>query len=165
MSTFVSLGNSKNSMRRLVDAVDLLAAHNGIPLPVVVQSGHTTGEWQSIDVRPFLPMASYEQAIEDAGLVIMQAGGGGVLLAIRAGKVPVLVPRCAAENEVIDDHQIDNARNLERTGKVVVAYQIAELPAAIANALERQACWSRDTIASELLSSISADFAYYYHSR
>ena len=138
MSTFVALGNSKNPFPRLLTAVDTLAAAGHLPNPIVVQHGHSTFESRHCIKHDFLSMTDFDAAIAGARLIILQAGGGSVLTALRCGKVPVLVPRRASLGEVVDDHQIENARNLEALGGVVIAWDTDELIPCIKEALHRQ---------------------------
>ena len=135
MSTFVSLGNLRRPFRRLLLAVEEMAERGKLPEPVIVQHGHT--EFTSLYCKtiPFMEMQEFERHIADAELVILQAGGGAVLSACRFGKTPVLMPRTSKMGEHIDDHQVENARHLERLGKVIVAYEPGELEEAVKKAL------------------------------
>jgi UDP-N-acetylglucosamine transferase subunit ALG13 len=135
MSTFVSVGNSRRPFRRLLLAVEGMAERGKLPEPIIVQHGHT--EFTSLYCKavPFMEMHEFERHVADAELVILQAGGGAVLSACRFGKTPVLMPRTAKMGENIDDHQVENARHLERLGKVIVAYESGELEEAVKKAL------------------------------
>lgn len=133
MSTFVSVGTAYRPFNRLLDAVAELAPT--LPQPVVVQSGHTPFTARGCIVIPFMPMEEYEASVTRARLVIMQAGGGGVIQSIRAGKMPVVMPRRAIAGESVDDHQIVWARELARIGKAIIVEEPHELTAAVAKAL------------------------------
>lgn len=61
-----------------------------------------------------------------------------MLHAIRAGKVPVVMPRRAKLGEHVDDHQVANAEALARAGKAVVVHEGAQLLPAVAQALAMQ---------------------------
>lgn len=137
MSTFVTVGNSRAPFSRLVDAVSGIATT--LPQPVVVQTGHTPWRGgESCIIRPFLEMGEFDTRLAEAGLLILHAGVT-VIQGIRAGKVPVVMPRRAENGEIIDNHQVAFARELARTGKVVVVERPEDLPAAIELALQRQA--------------------------
>ncbi len=138
MSTFVALGNSRQPFLRLLKAVEALAEQGKLPEPVVIQKGHTEFASSLCEGIPFMEMEEFERHIAAAELVIMQAGGGAVLTARQHKKIPVLVPRKAALSEIIDNHQFDNAANLEKLGKVVVAYEVKDLEEAIQKALHLQ---------------------------
>jgi UDP-N-acetylglucosamine transferase subunit ALG13 len=120
----------------LLDAVASVATQ--LPQPVTVQYGHGHFHAAGCDARAFIPMEEFERLIEAADLVIQHAGGGGVLHAIRSGKVPVVMPRRAAFGEIVDDHQLENAEALARAGKAVVVHEAAQLLAAVERALALQ---------------------------
>jgi UDP-N-acetylglucosamine transferase subunit ALG13 len=69
-----------------------------------------------------------------ARLVVTHAGIGTVAQAIVRGKPTVVVPRKAELGEVGDNHQWTTARLLEEEGKVLVAYDVSELPERLAQA-------------------------------
>lgn len=132
MSTFVSVGNAYQPFTRLIHAVTSIAP--GLPQPVVVQHGHTP--FDSVECRgvAFLDMRAFESAVSEAEVVILHAGAGSVLHALGAGKAPVIMARRAELGEHVDDHQVEFARELALTGRVVVFAHSAELWAAIARA-------------------------------
>lgn len=59
-------------------------------------------------------------AMESADVVVAHAGTGIALSALAAGRCPVLVPRRAARNEHVDDHQAQTARHLAAADAAVV---------------------------------------------
>jgi UDP-N-acetylglucosamine--N-acetylmuramyl-(pentapeptide) pyrophosphoryl-undecaprenol N-acetylglucosamine transferase len=63
--------------------------------------------------RRDLPAIELRRAVEAADVVIAHAGCGSALVALEAGKMPVLVPRLASHDENVDDHQVLIARELE----------------------------------------------------
>jgi beta-1,4-N-acetylglucosaminyltransferase len=137
MSTFVSVGNAKQPFTRLLEAVCKLAPQ--FPQPVFVQFGSAqVFDCPSCSGIAYIEMNEFNQQVGSAELLIFHAGAGSVINAIRAGKIPVLVPRRHEMGEIVDDHQIEFARNLEKTGKVIVAYDVDTLLQAAYSALERQ---------------------------
>lgn len=54
-------------------------------------------------------------------VVITHAGVGSILLALRAGRRPVLLPRLADLGEHVDNHQVELARQLRDRGLAIVA--------------------------------------------
>jgi UDP-N-acetylglucosamine transferase subunit ALG13 len=136
--TFVTVGNATDGFRRLLDAVERLAGQGGLPAPIVVQSGHNPAFVSRHGaVRPFLPMDEFEEHVRRARLVISHAGAGTVLHALAAGRTPVLMPRRARYGELVDDHQAEFVEHLARLGRVIVAWEPADLPAAVREALAR----------------------------
>jgi UDP-N-acetylglucosamine transferase subunit ALG13 len=136
--TFVTVGNATDGFRRLLDAVERLAADGGLPTPLVIQSGNNPAFVSRHGlVRAFLPMEEFEEHIGRARLVIAHAGAGTVLHALAVGRVPVVMPRRARYGELVDDHQAEFVEHLARAGRVIAAWEPADLPAAIREALGR----------------------------
>ena len=136
MSTYVTLGNSHYKFPRLLNAVASCASE--LPKPIAVQCGHNDFQHEGIESTPFVEMSIYEGSIRDARLIIMQAGGGGVLIALKARKVPVIVPRRQALDEIVDDHQVGWGRALASTGRAVLVEDVGCLMAGVREALDRQ---------------------------
>jgi UDP-N-acetylglucosamine transferase subunit ALG13 len=80
-------------------------------------------------------MDQFERQIQQSSLLIMHAGAGSVIHAIHAGRLPIVMPRCAANGEHIDDHQFEFATALASTGQVLLACDSAELRCAVGVAL------------------------------
>ena len=137
MTTFVTVGNATQPFRRLLDAV---AAHaQGWPQPVIVQHGNTPFDSAHCVSRTFLEMSEFSGLVEQARLLIMHAGAGSLLHAIRMGKVPVVMPRRAMYGEHIDDHQLEFAKALADMGMIILAEEPRDLLQAVAEALPKPA--------------------------
>jgi UDP-N-acetylglucosamine transferase subunit ALG13 len=80
-------------------------------------------------------MDEFERLIQQSSLLIMHAGAGSVIHALRTERVPIVMPRRAAEGEHIDDHQLEFATALASTGHVLLARDTAELRSAVRTAL------------------------------
>jgi beta-1,4-N-acetylglucosaminyltransferase len=137
VTTFVSVGNATQPFTRLLEAVCELAPQ--FPQPVFVQFGSVpTFHCLSCNGVAYMGMGDFEQRISAAELLILHAGAGSVIHAIRAGKTPVVMPRRASLGEHVDDHQLEFARQLEKAGKILVAHDVATLASSAAMALQRQ---------------------------
>lgn len=136
MSTFVSVGNATQPFLRLLDAVAKLVPE--LPPPVIVQHGVAPFYAQGCRAVPFVGMDDFESLIIEAELLILHAGAGSVLNALRAGKVPVVMPRRVCYGEHVDDHQLEFAQALAETGRVMVAGEPEHLAAAVRCALSLQ---------------------------
>lgn len=136
MSTFVSVGNATQPFDRLLGAVCAIVAN--LPSPVIIQTGSTDCACGGAVARKFVAMDEFERLMDEASLAIMHAGAGSVIHAVRAGKVPVVMPRRSKYDEHVDDHQLEFARQLAQAGLVVIAEEPADLHAAVLAALERQ---------------------------
>lgn len=136
MSTFISVGNATQPFPRLLDEVARLATT--LPQPVLVQHGATPFQSDACRPLPFVNMSEFEQLMGDAELLILHAGAGSVIHAVRLGKVPVVMPRRAIYGEHVDDHQVEFAKALAAAGRVVVADDTTPLCNAVQQALELQ---------------------------
>lgn len=86
----------------------------------VVQTGHTPADDADPRYQPWLSPDALVDLTTRASLVVTHAGVGSVLLALRAGKHPVVLPRLAELHEHADDHQLELAQALEQRGLVSV---------------------------------------------
>lgn len=137
MSTFVSVGNATQPFTRMLDAVCEIAAQ--LPQPVFVQYGAAQVFDRTIcSGVAFLDMDEFARRVQDAELLILHAGAGSVIHAVRAGKIPVVIPRLPIYGELVDDHQMEFSRELEKLGKVFVAHDAATLIKAIELAIQQQ---------------------------
>lgn len=119
MSVFVSVGNAKQGFARLLDMVRSIAAE--LPGPIFIQHGHTPWpDCPPIQASAFLSMDEFALRVQQAEVVILHAGAGSVIHAVRAGKVPVLLARRQDLGEHVDDHQAEFARELAQSGKAML---------------------------------------------
>lgn len=75
----------------------------------------------------FLPMEEFSNRIESSDLLILHAGAGAVLHALRAGKKPVVVPRRSEYGEHVNNHQIEFSAMLASIDRVFLAEEIETL--------------------------------------
>ena len=154
MSTFVSVGNGHQPFTRLLDAVEALAPT--LPHPVVVQHGHTPFASTQCMCVDFMPMDAFIKHVGSASLVIMHAGVGSILSAVQAAKLPIVVPRLAAMNEIIDDHQLELAIALAGAGRVLLVEDMAQLGAAVIKAVNGRGGRSAGEGGAKLVESVRA---------
>lgn len=154
MSTFVSVGNGHQPFTRLLDAVGALAPT--LPHPVVVQHGHTPFASTQCTCVDFMPMDAFIKHVASASLVIMHAGVGSILSAVQAAKLPIVVPRLAAMNEVIDDHQLELAIALAGAGRVLLVEDMTQLGAAVIEAVSGRGGRSAGEDGATLVESVRA---------
>ena len=125
MTTVVLVGNSKEPFSRLLDAVARIAPD--LPQPVVVQYGNTPFGNPACQCHAFFDRDTLSSLIESSHVVICHAGAGCVIDALRAGRIPVVMPRTRAFGEVIDDHQSEFAAVLLEAQKAVVVHDAIDL--------------------------------------
>ncbi len=128
----VTTGTNEQSFDRLVRAA------RGLTGELLVQYGSSTiasgphGRW--VD---FMPFDELRAAMTEADAVVCHAGVGSVMLAMRCGKRPIVMPRRVALGEAVDDHQVPFARRLAGVGAIDIAEDEDGLARAIAAALAR----------------------------
>src|SRR5699024_10488027 len=87
---------------------------------VVWQTGATDVSGLPVDARPMMSDAEFQDEISRADVIVAHAGCGTFLRSLELGKVPVLVPRRAAFDEHVDDHQEQLARTAAAKGLAVM---------------------------------------------
>ena len=132
---FVTVGSAPQGFRRLLEAVDRLA---GVGVfgesPVLMQVGHAAGFIPShCEVKTFVSHEDFQRLAQQASLIICH-GGATPLEIIRAGKVPIVMPRRKKYGEIVNDHQVAFVQALAAEGRVIPAMEPEDLPDAIAKA-------------------------------
>lgn len=114
----VTVGTNRYGFRRLVESVARLLPPG---VSVTWQTGSTDLSGLDLAASPLLSPQTLFDAMRQADVVISHAGVGSAITAMRAGKVPVLVPRRQAHGEHVDDHQQEIAATMRRAGLAVAA--------------------------------------------
>jgi len=104
-------------------------------------------------------MEQFEQLVAESELLILHAGAGSVMHAVRAGKIPVVMARKARLGEHVDDHQEELARELERAGRVVVAERPEELLSACIKAKAAQSNAAAEPRIPPMIAMVAAALA------
>jgi len=132
---FVTVGSNPTfRMDRLIDALTQLD-----PQDLVVQHGPATAPRGVAETYKWLSFDQVLDFMDAADTVISHAGTGTIMCAGNMGHVPVVVPRLKSYGETVDDHQVALARAFERTGRVVVAWDVTSLPELVAQSSKRRA--------------------------
>jgi beta-1,4-N-acetylglucosaminyltransferase len=152
MSTFISIGNGTQDFSRLLDAVKGIA--HGLPQPVIVQHGRTRFESDTIEHFDFTDEAGFLGYLRACSLFITHGGGGSVFSAIKLGKKAVVVPRRKVHDEIVDDHQLAFAEELAKQGMIVPVYDVAELQAAVDEAITNPSLPGRTDDASSAIRKV-----------
>lgn len=120
---FVTVGSHpRYKFQRLIDALTLFPADE-----LIVQYGPAArpdGVAEAYEWLSFPDMLHYMQR---ASAVITHAGVGTILCAMDMGRKPIVMPRLKRFGETVDDHQVEFATVLERTGRVSVAWTAEQL--------------------------------------
>ena len=126
---FVTVGGMR-AFKRLVREMDRIAGE--LDEQVVMQLGSTDYEPKNCDYFRFMPRNDIEEFYAGARVVVCHAGSGSILTALAHNKPLVLVPRLKRYGEVLDDHQLEIARQMESRG-ITAVYDISNLQSAVKN--------------------------------
>jgi UDP-N-acetylglucosamine transferase subunit ALG13 len=125
---FVTVGTNEARFERLLRAVAALRTDEEI----VVQHGHTPPiERQNCRLVDFLPFEDVVETMRNARVVVTHAGVGSVMVALSAGKRPVVVPRRKSLGEAVDDHQLQLGRRFAEVGLVTMVEKENDLADAL----------------------------------
>lgn len=150
MTTFVSVGNATQPFTRLVEAVRAVAQE--LPQPIIIQHGHTEKlDDNNIIYKQFMGMDEFANLVASSTILIMHAGAGSILHAIRAGKIPIVMPRLRRFGEHVDDHQVELAEALHDKGKVLLVLDKEMLLSTVRDTLTGKYRASKEPGGSKLL--------------
>lgn len=124
---FVTVGTHHQPFGRLMDALEALRGD-----AVIVQHGHSPAPAGVALAVPFMAFPEMEERMDMADVVVTHAGVGSILLALRCGHTPVVVPRLHRYGEHVDDHQAELAAALAQREEVVVVDDVAGLGSVLA---------------------------------
>ena len=124
---FVTVGTNETPFDRLVEAAAALPGEE----ERLIQYGSSQVARGRGDWRDYLAFDEMESAMREARVVVTHAGVGSILLALKCGRHPIVMPRLGALGEAVDDHQLALARRLVETGAVTLVESAAELHQAV----------------------------------
>lgn len=118
-SVLVTLGSERFPFQRALQSVA-----TAVPDDVAVR--YQTGSTPIPETLPGLarawwPYGELRSAASDADVIVTHGGVGALLLALRNGQRPVVIPRLSDHGEHVDDHQLELARDLAARGLIVLA--------------------------------------------
>jgi UDP-N-acetylglucosamine transferase subunit ALG13 len=124
---FVTIGTSE-PFDRLLEA--LPAGEERL----IVQAGRSRMRPEGAEIVDFMAFDAVDRLMREARVIVMHAGVGSVLTAVRNGKCPIVVPRLARHGEAVDDHQVEFARRLDGQGFVRLVEDLRDLASTISEA-------------------------------
>jgi len=130
---FATVGTHHEGFPRMLAALSSLGDGEALD----VQFGNGVVPPNASAARDYYSFGEMAERFAAARIVVTHAGVGSILLAIRAGHVPIVLPRLKRFGEHVDDHQVALARALEADGHVVVCWETEQLPALVASAKDR----------------------------
>ncbi len=131
---FLTVGTWRAGYDRLVKALDELLDNGVISEQVIAQTGYSSYKPKHMTVVEFCSPREFRDLISEARLVISHAGMGTIIETVKLLKPLIAVPRQRSLGEVDNDHQFVTAKQLESEGKILVAYEVSELPAKLEEA-------------------------------
>jgi len=117
-----------------VKAVDELVGSGVITEEVIAQTGYGSYKPKHMTTLEFCSPTEFRDLIGKARLVISHAGMGTIIETVQLLKPLIAVPRRRLLGEVDNDHQFTTAKQLETEGKILVAYEVSDLPAKLEEA-------------------------------
>jgi len=134
---FVTVGSAPQGFERLLKEVDRLAGMGTFgESDVFMQSGHTKYMPLHCESDDFVSRDEFQHLVQQASLVICH-GGVTLLEVIRAGKVPIVMPRRKQFGEIVNDHQVEFVQALATKGWIIPAMNPEDLPEAISKAKQK----------------------------
>lgn len=131
---FLTVGTWRVGYDRLIKAVDELAGNGVITDEVIAQTGYSSYRPEHLTVMDFCSPEEFASFISRAKLVVSHAGMGTIIETVKRAKPIVVLPRKTDLGEVDNDHQFTTAKQLEAEGKILVAYEVFDLPAKLEQA-------------------------------
>ncbi|QGF40720.1 glycosyltransferase [Limosilactobacillus gastricus] len=125
---FVTVGTHEQPFNRLIEKVDQLVGNGVIQEKVIMQTGYCTYQPLHCEAKSMLDYNKMKDYINQAHIVITHGGPASFIEVLQAGKIPVVVPRLATNNEHVNDHQVDFLKMVdERMHNVIPVYDIENL--------------------------------------
>ena len=112
----VLCGTQKQDFSRMITEVEKLAKNEKI----IVQAGHTVYQSTDIEIFDFISAEALKKLYDQADYIVTHGGAGSVFQAIKAGKRTLIFPRLQKYGEHVDDHQLQLASKLEKSGYLMV---------------------------------------------
>ncbi|MHC3376730.1 glycosyltransferase [Ligilactobacillus equi] len=131
---FVTVGTHEQQFNRLLATVDNLKAQGVLKDEVVMQTGFSTYEPKHCQWQALFPYQEMQSLIQKARIVITHGGPSSFMQVLKAGKIPVVVPRLACYREHVNDHQLAFARAVQtRYQNLLLVEAMPELAPVLAN--------------------------------
>jgi len=131
----VTIGSEKYPFQRALEMV--LPAAPGKEL--TWQTGNTpVKDPLPGNARAWWPGEELAAQAREVDAVVTHAGVGSILMVLRTGKCPVVIPRTKRLGEHVDNHQLQLARLLHERGIIIVARPGGDILNCLAQASERR---------------------------
>lgn len=122
---FVTVGSHYQGFDRLVKKMDEIAGK--INEEIIMQIGNTKYKPVNVEYFEFAEYSKIQKLNSDARIVVSHAGVGSILTALEQKTHLIIFPRLKRYNEVVDDHQLQIAKELSENPNVTVVNDIDDL--------------------------------------
>lgn len=122
---FVTVGSHYQGFDRLIKKMDEIAGK--IDEEIIMQIGYTKYKPTNSQYFDFAGYSKIKRLNNDARIVVSHAGVGSILTALEQKTHLIIVPRLKKYDEVVDDHQLEIARQLLENPNVTVLYDVESL--------------------------------------
>jgi beta-1,4-N-acetylglucosaminyltransferase len=122
---FVTVGSHYQGFDRLIQKMDEIAGKTDEK--VIMQIGYTKSKPVNAEYFEFAEYSKIQKLNSDARIVVSHAGVGSILTALEQKTHLLIVPRLKKYDEVVDDHQLEIAKELSENPNVTVVYDIEYL--------------------------------------
>ncbi len=120
---FVTVGTHEQQFNRLVEKIDELKGIGLITEDVIIQTGYSTYEPKYCVWKRMFPYQQMLQYVDEAKIVITHGGPSSFMMALQAGKTPIVVPRQKEFGEHVNDHQVDFCKAVEQRMGTIIAIE------------------------------------------
>jgi UDP-N-acetylglucosamine transferase subunit ALG13 len=128
---FVTVGTFSTGFDRLLKEIDMLIEKRVIRENVIAQIGSSKYTPKNYEWFRFASKEVFGDTMKESKIVITHGGVGSITNALKFNKRTIVVPRRKEFGEVVNDHQLEITRELERQGKIIAVYDIQDLEKAL----------------------------------
>lgn len=121
----VTVGSHYQGFERLIKKMDEIAGK--VDEKIIMQTGYTKYKPINSQYFDFAEYSKIKQLNNDARIIVSHAGVGSILTALEQRTHLIIVPRLKKYDEVVDDHQLEIARQLSGNPNVTVLYDVENL--------------------------------------
>lgn len=122
---FVTVGHQM-PFDRLIRAMDEWAQRTG-RTDVFAQIGKASYRPRHFQAVEHLTPEEFQQRMEQASGIVGHAGTGTIIAALQLGKPLLVMPRLSRFGETRNDHQLPTAQHFASAGRILAAFDEAEL--------------------------------------
>ncbi|NAS89366.1 hypothetical protein C4E24_06475 [ANME-1 cluster archaeon AG-394-G21] len=133
---FVTAGTLSTGFDRLPIEIDVLIEKRVIQEKVIAQIGSSKYTPKNYEWFKFTSKEAYWNIMKESKIVITHGGVGSITNALKFNKRTIVVPRRKEFGEVVNNHQLEITRELEKQEKIIAVYDIQDLEKALKQAEE-----------------------------